>query len=264
MNERDEVLETLGQVGVLNALRWAYSSAARRVLEDYSEEAGHDTAWFGYTRFKFFCDRMDRVFSCGRYIVRDDADGRASLDVVHAELSQDDAETMPAVAPRAVVRRNLNQSPGWVAGELRLLLHSIAPGKRSEGLTWPSGRPTKRSVAQQPSADVVEQTLFDLLGEGEFDVQALLDQTNSLDVLTLVVAHGLHPVTGARELVLGRPRLNDGGGRPWHWTHDLLLVRDGDGERLHPAHPRSTQSREVPDAPVKLRRPARESGSEAR
>lgn len=261
MSERDEVLEALGQSGVLSAVRWAYGSAAARTLEDYSEDAGHDAAWFGYTRFKFICDRLDRVFSCGRYAVPDDADGRASLDVVHTELSQDDVESMPAVRPRTVVRGDLNQSPGWVAGEVRLLLHSIAPGKRSEDLTWPSGRPTKRQVAQQPSADVAEQTLFESLGEAELGGDALFDQTTALDLRTLVVAHGLHPVTGSRELVLGHPRLNDDGRRPWYWTHDLLQTRPGDGERLRPAPAGPVHPQDVPDAPVKLRRRA-ESGSE--
>lgn len=263
MSERDEVLEALGQAGVLSALRWAFGSAAARALEDYSEDAGHDAAWFGYTRFKLFCDRLDRVFSCGRYAVPDDVDGRASLDIVRAELSQADVETMPGVMPRTIVRHDLNQSPGWVAEDVRLLLHSITPGKRSEDLTWPLGRPTKREVAQQPSADVAQQTLFESLGEEEVDGHALLDRTDSLDLRTLVVAHGLHPMTGARELVLGHPRLNDAGGRPWHWTHDLLPTRPGDGEHLRPTSPGPAQRQDVPDAPVKLRRRASESGSEA-
>jgi len=262
MSERDEVLEALGRAGVLSALRWAYGSAGTRTMEDYSEEAGHDTAWFGLTRFKLFCDRLDRVFSCERYAVPDGADGRASLDVVHAELSPDDVESMPAVPPRTVVRRDLNGSPGWVAGEVRFLLQSVAPGRRSEDLTWPSRRPTKRQVAQQPSADVMEQTLAEALGEEEFGGDVLLKQTVSLDLLTLVVAHGLHPVTGSRELVLGHPRLNDDGGRPWHWTHDLLQTLPGGGERLRPAPSGPILPQEVPDAPVRLRRRTSESGAE--
>lgn len=262
MSERDDVLKALGQAGALGALRWAYSSAATRVLEDYSEDAGHDTAWFGYTRFKLFVDRLDRVFACERYAVRDDVDGGTSLDVVHAELTQNDVETMPAVAPRMVVRGNLNQSPGWVVNDLRLLLHSITPGKGIEDLTWSPARPTKWHVARQPSSDVAEQTLFEAVGEEEIDGSAFVDETASLDLRTLVVAHALHPVTGARELVLGHPRLNESGGRPWYWTHDLLQARPGDGERLRPAPSGPVPPQNVPDAPVKLRQRAGEPEAE--
>lgn len=263
MSEGDDVREMLGEMGVLDAFRWAYDAAASRVQEDYSEDAGHDTAWFGYTRFKLLCDRLDRVFSCGRYAVPDHLDGRTSLDVVHAELSQREIDTMPVVLPRVVGRSNLNQSPGWVVGDMRLLVHSIPPGKDADRLSWPPRRPTKWRVAQQPSSDSGAQTLFDALGdEDQIDGAVLFDQTIALDVRTFVVAHALNPVTGARELVLGHPRLNDGGGRPWHWTHDLLRLPPADGDRLRPARSTPSQSDGVPDAPVKLRRRAGEAGTE--
>lgn len=260
MTERDDVLGMLDQWGALRAFCWAYGSAAARVLEDYSEDAGHDVAWFGYTRHKLFCDRLDRVYSCGRYAVPDDADGRSSLDVVRAELTQHDIDTMPMIPPRTVVRSKLNQSPGWTVGDTRLLLQSIPPGKGSESITWVSTRPTKRLVASQPSSDSTMPSLFDTLEPHEqIDLSALFPQPAPLDVRTLVVAHALNPLTGARELVLGRPRLNDGGGRPWHWTHNLLQNPPSNGDRVRPASPAPSRPDAVPDAPVKLRRRAGES-----
>jgi hypothetical protein len=262
MGERDDVLEAIAEARVLEGFRWAFDSAASRAREDYSEDAGYDVGWFGYTRFTLLRDRLDRVFSCEHYAVPDGADGRASLDVVRTQLSQHDIDTMPPIHPGVVVRSNLNRSPGWAAGDYRLLLHSIPPGKGVNDITWPITRPTKRRVAQQPTVDVDEPTLFDgLAPEYQADIAAILAETNPLDRRTLVVAHAINPLTDKRELVLGQPRLNDGGGRPWHWTHDLLQTPPTDGALLRPASPAPSQPDGVPDAPVKLRGRARETGT---
>jgi hypothetical protein len=103
-------------------------------------------------------------------------------------------------------------------------------------------------------------TLFDALEPHEqIDVAALFPQPAPLDLRTLVVAHALNPLSGARELVLGHPRLNDDGGRPWHWTHNLLQPPQSEGDRVRPASPAPWRTDAVPDAPVKLRRRAGES-----
>ena len=77
---------------------------------------------------------------------------------------------------------------------------------------------------------------------------------DGLDLATYIVAHSLDAFSGEIELVLGRPRLNLGGGPAWHWYQDLLTVPlPGAGRRPDvdqvPADPTG-----VPDAPVRLRR----------
>lgn len=263
MSERDDVLETFVRARVMEGLRWAFDSACARVREDYSDDAGYDVGWFGYTRFTLLRDRLDRVFSCERYAVPEGVDGRVSLDVVRAELTQSDIDTMPAIQPGAVVRSNLNGSPGWAMGGYRILLHSIPPGKGANDVTWPAARPTKHLVAQQPTTDGDEPTLFDdLAPEHQVDLAAIIDQAVPLDLRTLIVAHALSPLIDTQALVLGQPRLNDRGGRPWHWTHDLLQAPPSGGGRLRPPAPAPSQPDGVPDAPVKLRRRAGESGAE--
>ena len=85
MSERQDVITSFEGAGVLPGIRWAYLSATARVSGDYSEAAGHDATWVGITRFTLFRDRLDRVFACGRYAVREGADAELSLDVLHAE-----------------------------------------------------------------------------------------------------------------------------------------------------------------------------------
>jgi len=114
MNEHDEVIKGFEDAGVLDGIRWAYQSATSRVLADYSEAAGHDSTWVGTTRFVLFRDRLDRVFSCGRYSVGTDSVVEASLDLLHAELTFVDVSTMPQLPSGLVIRANLNGSPGWV------------------------------------------------------------------------------------------------------------------------------------------------------
>jgi len=57
-----------------------FFSAVERVLETYSEAAGHDAMWAGLTRFTYFRDRLDRVFSCRRHTISDNVDGDPGLD----------------------------------------------------------------------------------------------------------------------------------------------------------------------------------------
>lgn len=79
-----------------------------------------------------------------------------------------------------------------------------------------------------------------------------------LDLRTLVVAHSLEADHGNRELTIGQPRLNAGGGSAWYWRHDLLQLPPDDGGRLRPTKPAPTGPEDAPDAPVRLRRPAAE------
>lgn len=258
MGEHTDVVAELGAGGVLAGVRWAYESATRRALETYSEADGHDAAWLGNTRFTLFRDRLDRVFCCQRYaLIVTDGD----LDVLHAELSDHDIATMPRLAPGTVWRDDLRQSPGWAYGGRRFLLASGEYGRLSV-LPWPRRSPTKRIVASQRNPDQRQPSLFEDFAPEEIGglaALAALDQEGAgltLDRETFVVAHSLDPVSGKGELVLGRPRLNEGGGIAWHWREDLLAIPlAGDGrKRTEPALTTvAVDAAWAPDAPVRLR-----------
>lgn len=254
MTEKNDLIARLNDAGVLDGVRWAYASAVSRTLSDYSEDAGHDAAWLGSTRFVLFRDRLDRVFSCGKYALQSGADASAGLDLVRVELTDKDVETMPTVDPSLVRRADLNHSPGWQVGDLRFLLASCAFGK-IHSLPWPQKSTTKQTVAMQPNPEPVP-TLFDELAEDEVGGLVALDD-DSLDLETFVVAHTLDPLGQKRELVFGRPQLNHGGGDAWHWYENLLA-----GPPLPGGHqevlPRPSGPDTVPDALVRLRKTARQ------
>jgi len=253
VTEREDIIPSLGDAGVLGGIRWAYTSAAGQVYSDYSEAAGHDSTWAGTTRFTYLRDRMDRVFACGRYAVPLGEDETLSLDVLHAELSERDIRTFPKLSPNLVERADLNGSPGWTWGKWRWLLASSAFGHIDE-LPWPQKSPTKQRVARQPDPDAA--SLFDELTEAEVPGLAeLLDRAKMLDRETLVVAHSQDIDHDGRELVIGRPQLNFGGGRAWYWTHDLLAAPPTGGAQRVPTgvDPTPDGPNDVADAPVRLR-----------
>lgn len=256
MSEQSDVIDSLDEVGVLAGIQWAYLSATSRVLADYSEAAGHDATWLGITRYNQFRDRLDRVFACGRYAVPIGSHAAASLDVLHAELTDRDIKAMPRFAPDLVARSDLNGSPGWVWEGWRWLLASCSFGKLDE-LPWLQKSPTKQRVAQQLNQDPDQASLFgDLVDDEIPGLTAMLATPHQLDRETLVVAHSQDHDSDARELVIGRARLNSGGGKAWHWRHDLLSSpRAGGGNRLVDG-PLPSGPDTVDDAPVRLRRPA--------
>lgn len=251
VTEKTELIARLEGSGILDGIRWAYSSAVSRTLADYSEEAGYDAAWLGSTRYTLFRDRLDRVFSCGKYALQAGDDAATGLDLVHVELSELDVETMPSIRPDLVQRADLNHSPGWFFEGLRFLIAS-AEFSKIEDLPWPQKSPTKQAVARQPTPDP-PPTLFDgLPAEEVASLVAMVDET--LDVDTFVVAHSLDPVSQKRELVFGRPRLNEGGGGAWHWHENLLDGQALPGRRQNV--PQLTGPDSVPDVVVRLRKQA--------
>ena len=256
MSEQQDVIETFGEAGVVGGIRWAYDSATSRVMEDYSEADGHDAAYAGTMRYILFRDRLDRVFSCGRYAVPPGSgDEHPSLDLLHAALTERDIETMPVLAPGLVVRIDLNGSPGWGWQKWRWLLAAATLGKLDE-LPWPRKSQTKQRVARQPDPSPAQPSLFDSVVDEEIgDLQTMLDAALKLDRETLVVAHTQDVDHGGRELVLGRARLNAGGGSAWHWKQDLLAIPPAEGgRRLGPAPtPVGPDPVPVVDAPVRLR-----------
>lgn len=210
---------------MLGGIRWAYDSATSRVLEDFSEDDGHDAAFAGTMRYTLIRDRLDRVFSTGKYAIPPgNADQQVSLDLVHAALTKRDIETMPALAPGLVVREDLNGSPGWRWTHWRWLLAAAQYG-HLDTVPWPRKSTTKQRVARQPSPDSDQPTLFeDFAAEEIGGLAEMLNAVLKLDLDTLVVGHTQDVAHNGRELVLGRARLNTGGGPAWHWRQDLLTL----------------------------------------
>jgi hypothetical protein len=253
MTEQQDALEGLQEAGVLAGIRWAYLSATSRVLDDYSEAAGHDATWVGITRFNQFRDRLDRVFACGRYAVPAGSSSAVSLDVLHAELTERDIATMPRLAPDLVERADLNGSPGWAWQGWRWLLASCVFGKIDE-LPWSEKSPTKQRVARQPNPDPDQASLFDDLAEEEVaGLAVLLAASDQQYRQTLVVAHSQDVGHESGELVLGRARMNARRSEAWHWRHNLLSdPPSSSGSQI--VDPLPTGPDPVPDAPVRLRR----------
>ncbi|MGV4890469.1 hypothetical protein ACSR0Z_28410 [Streptomyces viridosporus] len=265
MSEQQDALEDLGSIGVLSALAWANASAYRRTMEDYDPDTGHDQGWVGGTAHRLFCDRLHRVFSTGRHAVDSHEAASAGLDAVAAGLFPGEYRKMPVIAPGVVTWSDLNQSPGWRLGRWRFLLASFVHGE-SNRIPWPQKSPTKRQVASQAKpAGWVDSHPMLPFGD-DFDmsltsvVQAVGEEDEDSEVTTLIVAHSIERELGIRELYLGRSRYNRGGGEAWYWKHDLLATDFGTpGTEPIPASsgPRPGLSG-VQDAPVRLRRQARE------
>ncbi|MEV6712568.1 hypothetical protein AB0M48_11050 [Lentzea sp. NPDC051208] len=184
----------------------------------------------------------------------DDAD----LDLLYDQLSKRDIDTMPRLDAGLVRRANLNGSPGWAHGERRFLLASSVFGKIDQ-LPWPQKSPTKQRVARQRNPEPPQPSLFEDLALEEIGgLEALVAAGQDLDLKTYVVAHSLDPLSQQVELVFGRPRLNSGGGQAWHWRQNLLGTPTSGGGRRTETTPLPTGPNTVPDAPVRLRRPAEE------
>jgi hypothetical protein len=252
VSEQQDVIRELEAAGVLAGVRWAYLAAVSRTLEVFSEPDGHDAALFGNLRFTLFRDRLDRVFACDRYELQPGSAATDHLDLLYAELSQNDIQAMPQIVPDLVRRADLMGSPGWAIGGRRFLLAACAFGKL-DSLPWPRKSPTKQRVARQPQPDPAQPSLFDDVADEEIaGLQELLAAAHRLDLETFVVAHTLESVSGDMELVFGRARLNNGGGEAWYWYQDLLTAPPADSGR-HRGDTRLLPPDSVPDAPVRLR-----------
>lgn len=260
MSEQHDVIGQLEAAQVLAGIRWANQSAVRRALADHSEDAGYNPNTLGNNRFHLFRDRLDRVFSCGKYLVPEGSDGNVSLDVLHAELPKEDIHTMPVLAPGTVRSAPLNRSPGWAWQSWRWLLASCPYG-HTHDLPWSQKSLTKQQVAQQIGPDAIQGTIFEELARHEVpDVWEMLVAARQLDMDTFVVAHSLDALTRQRELGFGRPQLNRGGGDAWVWCQDLLGVPPAGGGRRPSDGPLPAGPDEVEDAPVRLRRQKAEQG----
>lgn len=257
MNERDDILLRLEDAGILNGIRWAYRSAARQVSEDYSEESGHTAGWVGNTRYVLFQDRLDRVFSCGRYGLNVDVHPNQGQDVVFASLTQDEIETLPLIDPKLVQRSNLNHSIGWSFSGIRWLLAS-GPFGKLDAIRWDRRSRTKMLVAQQRNVDPNQASLFEDLPEEstpEWIDAVTTPDLAELDQLTLVIGHSQNIMTWRSEMGIGIPRLAHDGSA-WNWFEDLLTTPPTTGgiRLMQPSAQVAQNDLDEPDAPVKLRR----------
>lgn len=250
MGEADEVVNRWTDSGILRGLRWAFQSATDRTAADCNPAAGHSPTSIGATRHALFSDRLDRVFTCGRYDLPAGEHSEAGLDLVYEELTAREVATMPPVPRSVVSRADVNGSAGWTCGSWRWLLAS-APADELLLIPWSMRSPTKQRVARQASPQQ-EQTLFDASPELH-DWLAAATRSPDPDMPTLVVAYSHDVVSNARRVGVGRPRFNEDGGPAWHWWHELPGEGDtGRGE--NPPGPDITGGPDAePDAPVRLR-----------
>lgn len=253
MTDQQDVIEALRDLGVLDGIGWAYRSAAERTLERHDEADGHTATLFGTTRHTLFCDRLDRVFGCGRYTPPTNETDEADQDVLFDQLTAGDVATWPTIDSALVTRADLRGSPGWKVAGYRFLLASYPVGKLDE-VPWAQKSQTKQDVARQ-GISLVQGSLFEEVPTDELpELPATLTTPFVLDMPTFVVGHALDAVTGEVELVVGSPRMNKSGGRAWHWREALLWTPPLSGASHLPTEPLPTGPDAAPDAIVRLRR----------
>ena len=253
MSERERIMNALAESDVLRGIRWAYGSAARRTREDYDEPTGHDAGWVGYNRWKLICDRLDRVFSCGKYATQEDSPATVGLDVLFATLTEAEQASYPHIAPGTVLRDNVLGSPGWSDGDVRWLVASTKPGG-ADNIKWSRRSPLKQRAAKQSDPDSDQLSIFDALSEeaGADVLLAALEFARDINRTTLVLCHSHDVETDARELYLGLPSME----HPdfaWAWKENLLTAPPNEPGRQKPPGSEPDSPSDVPDAPVRLR-----------
>lgn len=259
MSEHEDALGDLTPTRVLEGVRWAARTSAARVMDDFDADTGYDQGWIGYSFHKLLKDRLDRVFACGKFAVASPEQADEGLDVLGAGLSQADVETMPDVAPGVVLQDDLNGSPGWRSGEWRWLLASCRYGE-VDRIPWQQKSPTKQRVAAQPAPGQLTFDAEQMGMPGLADVLADLSNLRLVPTTTLILGHALDPDTGNVQLPFGRPRLHADDEDCWYWRQDLLQGQDpggGAGRAGAPDAPNGPAPSDVPDAPVRLRRPGK-------
>ncbi|MEN8671743.1 hypothetical protein [Nocardioides sp.] len=256
MSERERILSSLGKTDVLWGIRWAYESAARRTREDYDDPTGHNATWVGINRWILLCDRLDRVFSCGRYATREHSPGAVGLDILYATLTDEEQATFPHIPPGTVVRDDLVGSPGWSNGDVRWLLASAEFGGVDE-INWSRRSQVKQRTAKQIDPDNDQLSILDVLMDdpGAAKLREALERAIEFDITTLVVTHTHDIDTNDRELYLGLPSMEDRD-TAWAWKENLLTAPPADGGRQTPPASEPDGPSNVPDAPVRLRAPA--------
>ncbi len=261
MSESERILGVLGETDVLRGIRWAFESAARRTREDYDEPTGHNATWVGITRWVLLCDRLDRVFSCGRYATREDSADTIGLDILFATLTDAEQATFPHIEPGTVVSDDLVGSPGWSNGDVRWLLASAEFGG-VDAINWSRRSKVKQRTAKQIDPDNDQLSILDVLVDdpGATKLREALEHASEFDITTLVVTHTHNIDSDDHELYLGLPSMEDQGSA-WAWKENLLTTPPADGRRQRPPSTEPDGPSEVPDAPVRLRTPDEKTAS---
>jgi hypothetical protein len=239
MSEQDAALAALHRGGVVDAIRWAWSAAARWTTQDYRPPTGHDQVWLGLTAHKLFCNRLDKVFHCGDYTVAPDEE-LVGRDVLGDGLLSGELDTMPSLRPGLVLRADDQGSPGWRFDRWRWLITSFT-FEGIDKISWQSKTPTKqRAAGRRPAADQ-----FSLFSLSEDDI----------DDSVLFVAHAINSDATGSEVWLGRPHTTEGGGRPWTWRQRLepMPLAPGNG-KVWPVSGNQAAPQGVSDAEVQLKR----------
>lgn len=260
MNERNRILTELENADILPAIRWAFEAAARRTRDDYDDATGHNDTWIGTTRWVLLCDRLDRVFSCGKYATPEGGPSDAGLDILYATLTEDEMATFPDIPAGTVFRDDVVGSPGWSSRGVRWLLASAEFGGVND-IKWARRSPLKQRAAKQPDPDDSQMSIFDELTDPpSIQLREALARAEEFDVPTLVVTHTHDMNTDDRELFLGLPSLEDPN-QSWAWKKDLRTTpQRGPGGR-RPANVEPDGPVDLPDAPVRLRQSAGKTGA---
>lgn len=255
---REAALATLHQTDVARGIAWAYASACEQILVDFTRSAGYKALSAGVGLYEVLADRLDRVFSCGDYVVTPGKEDEG-LDVLYEGLSEYARKTMPVIAPGLVIRKNLNKSNGWAVGGFRFVTFTFDLGAVQK-IDWTTEKPTRKKVAKQAPQSAAKGMLFDLLPESEVAHLGESETVLGLGMPTLMLGHSLSRETGERELVIGHPRYNEDRGQAWWWTESLLDGYDG-GATSRPVT-QVPPADDEPDAAVRLRKRAAEESTQ--
>jgi hypothetical protein len=263
MTERDDAIEDLRNDGALAGLSWAWHSTWLQTVESYSPDTGHGPGWLGTNAYTVLQDRLDRVFSLGRFKVSEDMDPSAGADFLALGLKSGEFARMPHVLPGTVVRDDLNGSPGWRCGNWRILLQSFG-GVEIDKIPWGQKSWTKKRVAAQPAPDEPMLPFEVLQLPMAMDVLADLSALPPSDtaIVTLVGAYSVSAITLEGEFYIGHPHLAGRGEEAWHWRYRLEDGNSGPGRGMHTGTPGGSPTDPVADAPLRLRQPDKDkSGS---
>lgn len=252
MSEQEDAVNDLGANGVLTGLGWAWDSARLQTMGAFEPDTGHNQGWVGYNAFTVLTDRLDRVFSLGRFSVGPSQDPALGADVLAQGLLPGEFDRMPHLEPGLVARDDLNRSPGWRSLGWRILLQSYG-GLDIDRIPWSKKSWTKQRVALQPAP---EQLSFDF-GDLPMAVDVLDDlsglPSSDTPIVTLVGAYSIDAVTGNSAFYIGRPSFNHGGGAAWYWRVQVDNAGPADGGGRVIPHPGGSPYSPVPDADVRLR-----------
>jgi hypothetical protein len=233
-------------------------------MQSFDPDTGHKQGWIGYNTFEVLTDRLDRVFSLGRFAIEAGVDPALGADLLALGLAPGEFKRIPRIEPGIVVRDDLNHSPGWLTRGWRILLQSYG-GLDIDRIPWAQKSRTKQRVAKQPQPDQ-PQLPPEVLGlPMAADVLADLSRLPESDqaTVTLVGAYSIDAVTGESAFYLGRPSYNHGGGDAWHWKYALREDGyGGPGYGIPPSGLGDGPAGTVPDASVKLRPVAKRKSSD--